>query len=265
MPTRHAITLKPLVYPVPPPAAIVERRDLVFPTDAGPLTLDVYSPANAAAATPAVIFVVGFSDVGARSVLGCAAKDMESFIGWARLTAAAGMTAITYANAGRPVDDLRTVLRYVTDNAAALNVDATRLALWACSGHGPTALAMLTRPPGVVLTCAALLYPYTMDLDGATDVAGASATFRFVNACAGQSVDDLSAQVPLFIARAGGDEMPGLNTALDRFTAAALVRNLPVAIANHPAGPHAFDLSDDSAMTRAIVRQTLGFLGAHLL
>ena len=50
-----------------------------------------------------------------------------------------------------------------------------------------------------------------------------------------------------------------------RFAAAALARNLPIAFANHAHGPHAFDLFDEGAMTRAMVRQTLAFLGAHLL
>ena len=264
MPTRHEITLKRLLFAAPPDAAVTTRRDLVYrTTDAGDLTLDLYAPAAADGPTPAIIFVVGYSDLGARSVLGCAAKDMASFIDWARLVAAAGMTAITYANAGQPVDDLRVLLRYVAQNAASLRIDASRLGLWACSGHVPTALAMLTQAD-VALTCAALAYGYAMDLDGATSVADASKIFRFADACAGKSIDDLPGTVPIFIARAGRDEMPGLNFALDRFTAAALARNLPVALANHPTGPHAFDLFDDSAMTRAIVRQTLAFLTAHL-
>src|SRR5262249_44769104 len=114
-------------------------------------------------------------------------------------------------------------------------------------------------------SCAAILYGYTLDLDGATHVAEAASTFRFRNACAGRTVDDLPADVPIFVVRAGRDELPGLNTALDRFIAAALAPNLPIALANHPAGVHAFDLYDDGPLANATIRQTLAFLRAHLL
>ena len=51
--------------------------------------------------------------------------------------------------------------------------------------------------------------------------------------------------VPLFVARAGRDEMPRLNETLDAFLTKAVARNLPITFANHPTGPHAFDLFDD--------------------
>jgi acetyl esterase/lipase len=140
----------------------------------------------------------------------------------------------------------------------------------------PTALSAVIRPASASaeasadrsderITCAALVYGYTMDLDGSTLVADASSTFRFRNACAGRTIDDLAADVPIFVVRAGRDEMPGLNEALDRFAGAALARNLPIALANHPAGVHAFDLYDDGPAARAAIRQTLAFLRAHLL
>jgi hypothetical protein len=65
------------------------------------------------------------------------------------------------------------------------------------------------------------------------------------------------------VARAGQDEFPHLNETLDRFLAHALARNLPITIVNHPTGPQAFDL-DDTATSREIVRQILGFLRFQL-
>jgi acetyl esterase/lipase len=60
------------------------------------------------------------------------------------------------------------------------------------------------------------------------------------------------------------DQFVGLNDALDRFAAKALAANLPVTIVNHPSGPHAFDIFDDSDASREIIRQMLAFMRFHL-
>ena len=51
----------------------------------------------------------------------------------------------------------------------------------------------------------------------------------------------------------------------DASYAQVLPANLPLTLVNHPTGPHAFDLFDDSAAARGIIRQMLAFLRAHLL
>jgi len=38
-----------------------------------------------------------------------------------------------------------------------------------------------------------------------------------------------------------------------------------VTLVNHPNGPHAFDLMDDSETSREVVRRVLGFLKFHLV
>jgi acetyl esterase/lipase len=127
--------------------------DLYYPTDSG----------NRRA--PAVILVTGFVDAGVRQMLGCLPKDMGSYISWAQLIAASGMVAITYANQ-EPATDVHTLLRYVRQHAAALNVDENRLALWACSGNAPNALSMLMEDERAYLKCVALCYPYMFDVSG---------------------------------------------------------------------------------------------------
>jgi acetyl esterase/lipase len=133
----------------------------------------------------------------------------------------------------------------------------------AFSGHVPNALSLLMRARQSV-ACAVLCYGYMLDLEGSTSVADAAAMFRFVNPCAGRSVADLPVDTPLFIARAGHDETPRLNEALDRFVTAALAHNLPITLANHAAGPHAFDIIQDSAASRQIITQILAFLRNNL-
>jgi dienelactone hydrolase len=109
-----------------------------------------------------------------------------------------------------------------------------------------------------------LCYGFTLDLDGATGVAEAAARFRFANPCAGRSLDDLPPGLPLFVARAGRDEFPGINAALDRFVAEALARNLPLELRNLPDAAHAFDILDASHASQQAVRRILAFLQAQL-
>lgn len=230
---RHEMTKRPVLYTVPGMEGVTVRRDVVYrTTDAGALTLDLYSPPGPKTAPrPAVVVVAGYPDPGFAAMLGCRFKEMESSVSWARLL------------------------------AASLGVDADRIGLWASSGNVPLALRALMRQP---LKCAALCYGLMLDLEGSTTIAEAAKTFGFANPNAGKAVEDLPRDVPLFIARAGRDENPGLNDALDRFIARALACNLPVTLANHPEGPHAFDLFHDSATTRGIVGQVLAFLRRHL-
>jgi acetyl esterase/lipase len=113
--------------------------------------------------------------------------------------------------------------------------------------------------------CAALCYGIMLDLDGFTDVAESARKWGFVNPSAGKSVNDLPKDMPLFIVRAGRDEMPHLNETIDRFLVKALICNLPITFANHPEAPHAFDVMHDSETSREIIRQILAFLRFHLL
>ncbi len=103
-----------------------------------------------------------------------------------------------------------------------------------------------------------------LDLDGSTSVAEAASVFRFVNPCAGRALEDLPVDVPLFVARAGRDEMPHLNDTIDRFLARALETNLPVTLVNHSTGPHAFDIVDDSDASRAVIRQIVAHMQFQL-
>ncbi len=78
---RHPITLKRTVYQIPGMADASTRRDIEYRmTDAGSLTLDVYRPHDSHSSAPlaAVVFVIGYSDVGGQAVPGCKIKDMEA-------------------------------------------------------------------------------------------------------------------------------------------------------------------------------------------
>lgn len=264
---RHELATKTIVYEIAGAETVTIRRDLPYGAGSGEQrTFDVYYPPAAAsgAKLPAVIFAIGYSDAGARARLGCAFKEMESFAAWARLVALSGAAAITYSTSDDPAGDLRDVIRHVQQESASLGVDTDRIGVWACSGHGPTAMSMLVRDAPMRAACAVLYYAYTLDLDEGSGVADAARSFNFRTPCAGRRADDLAIDVPTFVARAGLDQMPLLNTTLDRFIGEALARNVPLTVVNHATGSHAFDLMDDSAASRSVIRQTLAFITERL-
>jgi len=256
-PAASDLLTRRVQYDLPGVDAVEVRRDVAYTTPAdAELTMDVYFPPGRTASdtTPAVILVPGFPG---------AVKRIGSFVSWAELMAASGLVAITCATR-EPVADTEAVLAYVRKHAAPLGVDPGRMGLWACSGHVPNALSMLARPERGYLKCAALCYGYMLDLDGSTAVADASIQYGFANPCTRGTLEGLSRDTPLLVARAGRDESPGLNPALDSFVATAVRDNRPVTFVNHATGPHAFDVMDDSRATRDVISQILGFLKSHL-
>jgi hypothetical protein len=262
---RQQMSKKRVVYSIPGMDRVAVRRDEAYrSTDAGVLTMDLYYPpdSTAAAGAPAVIFVTGFSDVGAEQMIGSKFKDTGAFVSWAQLVAASGLVGITYAN--RMPEDVHEVLHYVQRNAAALGIDANRIGIWACSGHAPNALSVLMEHGRDRVACAVLAYPFTLDLDGSTRVADAAKQFHFAAPATGRSVHDLPRELPLLIVRAGRDQMPGLNDALDQFVTAALGCNIPVTVVNHASGLHGFDVFEDTTTSRDVIKLMLAFVQLHL-
>ena len=244
-------------YSLPGMDGVEVRRDVAYTTPAdAELTIDVYSPPGRLASngTPAVVLVTGFPG---------AVKRIGSFVSWAELMAASGLVAITCATK-EPAADMEAVLAYVREHGASLGINGERMGLWACSGHVPNALSLLAHPERGYLKCAALCYGFMLDLDGSTAVADAARQFGFSNPCSNRTFEELPRDTPLFVARAGRDEFPGLNGALDSFVAAAVRDNRPVTFVNHATGPHAFDVADDSPATRDVIRQVLVFMKSHL-
>src|SRR5205823_5602571 len=135
-------------------------------------------------------------------------------------------------------ENIHAVMKHLRANADALQLDPQRIGLWATSASGTVALSALMRDR--TLKCAALLCPWTMDLDGSTVVAENAKQYLFVDACAGKSVDDLPEDVPLLFVRAGREQFPGVNDTLDKVVGRAVARNLPVTVVNHATGSHSF-------------------------
>ena len=263
---QNDISKKKVVYQMPGMGGVTIRRDVEYrKIDSGALTMDIYYPPDLKSGerTPAVIIVTGYPDLGFESIVGCKFKEMGSSVSWGQLMAASGLVAIAYTNR-EPAADLHTLLDYVRQNSESLGIDETKIGIWSSSGNVPLALSVLTGEAREYLKCAVLCYGYMLDLDGATNVAEMSKAIGFVNPCEGRSVEDLPKHIPLFIARAGQDEIPHLNETLDRFLFKALTCNLPITFVNHATAPHSFDLLDDSEDTREIIKQILAFMKFHL-
>jgi len=254
-----------VVYSIPGVEAVTVRRDVPYrTTESGSLCFDAYYPPGAAADSPlpAVLFVHGYSDAGIPNVMGRIFKEMGHPVSWAQLIAASGVVAILYSNR-QPVDDLEAILQHLRDHAAGLGIDASRLGLFATSGHVPLALSLLMQAERREIRCAVLCCGYMLDLNGATSVADMQKKYPFANPCVGKSMDDVRRDAPMLVVRAGRDQF-GVNESLDSFISGALHRDLPLRLVNHAGAPHAFDLFDDSEATREIIREILRFMRFHL-
>lgn len=173
---------------------------------------------------PVVVILEGYPDAGFQKHVGCTFMEMEWTISMAQLIAGSGMQAVTHSNRD-PLPDARALLRQLTHDAG--------VGVWSTSGHGPVSIAAASDA-----ACAVLINPVV----GEAPPPG----------------------VPIFIARAGQDETPGLNLTLDAFVQKALADNRPITLVNHADAPHSFDLFLDGRETRRILQQGLDFLRGHL-
>lgn len=182
-----------------------------------------------------IVMVSGYPDEGFKRHTGYTFAETPHTLRWADRFRAAGLTPVTYSPTD-PVADLRALLDGISEPVL----------LFATSGHVPTALALLHRAAGAVF-----LYGYMLGADDAAK------QFRFANPLAGKTFDDLPWRVPVFIARAGKDRMPGLNATIDAYVSAGLPRCLPLTLVNVPDAPHAFDLAEAN---EAVNEQAVAFL-----
>lgn len=219
---------------------------------------DIHYPTSEQARLPVVILVTGYSDTGYLKVTGMRIKDTAQTRSWARLLAASGIAAITYASLD-PVQDVMKLHRFLTSRSAELGLDMTRLGILSLSGNVPNALHFWGEVETV--RCAALCYGFMRD--GADDpgVSEASSQFRFAMPADSKPVPAGSA---LLLVRAGQDQFAALNRSIDREVADALANNRELEFINYAAGVHAFDILDDSPRSRQIVRRILGYFSERL-
>ncbi len=199
---------------------------------AGSLVMDLTYPSGGDASKrwPAVVFVNG---------VGGKLNDWEIYKSWARLVAAHGLVGITAeSDPGKPAESVRTLFAYLGRESAALRIDSSRLAVWACSGNVSAALPLLMDGAAAGVRAAAILYG-----------TGNAATLR--------------KDLPVYWVLAGRDS-PSLIEGQRALWARAAREGAPWTMVNAPDLPHAFDAIEDTSHSRQIVRDIVEFLVATL-
>jgi dienelactone hydrolase len=237
---QQNLLAQPVVLKLPGMEKAEVRRDVVYKTEGDqPFKLDLYLPPDtpAGARLPVVVFINGVGDPPAASGVP-KVKEWGQYTSWPRLVAASGMAAVTYESRGQEADvDADDLLDYVRKNAAALKVDENRVSIWACSANVRTGLSAAMQPGRNYIRSAVFYYGF-------------------------MGLPAVRADVPIFVARAGYDNLQ-LNNTLDGYVRRALDAEAQVTLVNYADGQHAFDVRDDTERSREIVRQTLDFLKFH--
>ena len=260
---------KPVVYRLPAMDRVRVISNLKYTQADNPyLLMDVHVPPDVKLheRRPVVVLVHGGAGPEHR------AKDWGIFQSWCRLIAATGMIAATFTHRFSPpprsllaeaAADLGSAIDYIRANSGSLHADGDRIGVCAWSSGGALLSSLLSTRPAFVRCLVALFA--MLDLQQYAPPGDAAALQYLKGYSAIESLpEDASTMIPMLIARAGRDEVPMLNEALDRFTAKALAVNAPITVINHPLGMHGFDNQNDDERSREIIRSVIEFLGTHL-
>jgi acetyl esterase/lipase len=260
---------KPLVYQVEGMDRVRVRKDLVYKKDgAVELKMDISTPEKVepGETLPVVFFIHG----GVPRDVPVQPKDWGIYRSWGRLIAASGMAAVTFnqrvgypdPNLTQGAADLTDAIAFVRSRAANLGIDPERIALAAYSAGGPL-LAAPIREPKPYIRCLVAFYAFL-------DLRPSALHRKFLSEAQIRQFSPVVAlsesgnPPPIFVARAGKDQIPDLLPGLDRFVAEALARNAPLVFYNQPGGEHGFDNQEGDPRSRDIVREAVAFLKSNL-
>jgi acetyl esterase/lipase len=260
--------MPPVVYRLPEMDSVTVHANLKYTNVDNPhLLMDVYTPANLSKdeRLPIVVFIHGGAGAQYRP------KDWGLFQSWGRLIAAAGMVGITFTHRlGYPkpflsesAADLSKAIDYIRANADCWDADRERICLAAWSAGGSLLTTAMRERPSFV-RCLVAFYAFLHCQQSQTHIDNESpasvkafSPFTYVQYNA-------SSMVPMFVARAGQDEIPTMNDSIDRFIAKAIAANAPITFMNHPLGEHGFDNQNDDERSREIIQSAIAFMHVHL-
>jgi acetyl esterase/lipase len=260
--------MPPVVYRLPGMDTVTVHSNLKYSDVDNPfLLMDVYTPPGVSKGDlrPIVMMIHGAAGAQYKP------KDWGLFQSWGRLVAAAGMVAVTFTHRlGYPKPllveaalDVTTALNYIRSNAKDFKADPDRIALVAWSGGGPL-LSTAMREKPLFVRCLVALYAYLDIQRSPSHVENETPECLKAFSPISYLQGDASPMIPLFVGRAGQDEIPMMNDSIDRFLSAATAANAPVTYMNHPFGEHGFDNQNDDDRSREIIRAALAFLSTHL-
>jgi len=259
--------MMPIVYQVPGMDKVKVVQKLKYTkTDDPNVLLDLYLPSKTASGEkhPVVIFIHG----GAKTEY--MPKDWGIYTNWGRFVAASGLVGVTFTHRLQYPDkslevgaqDVRAAIDYVRANADKYNLDRDEICLVSYSAGGPM-LSLAMRGDMAFVRCLVGFYSF-MDVQQSdyrkTESPETLKAFSPITYLR----EDPSKVPPIFLARAGRDEVPTMNDSIDRFVTQALARNIALNFANHPQGVHSFDNQNNDERSREIIRAALDFIKAHL-
>jgi len=266
--SMRELVMMPVVYRVPGMDEVLVKTDLKYTDASDPnLLMDVYTPRGLAKSErrPAVLFIHG----GAGSAF--KPKDWGVYKSWGRLIAASRMIGVTFTHRlGYPkpllaeaASDVNAAINYIRANAETLNIDRDRLCLAAYSAGGPMLSLGMSDKTNYV-RCLVAFYAF-LDIQQ-SEPHRANETPEMVKKFSPIAYlnDDASRIPPIFVARAGLDEVPTMNYSIDRFIREAISKNASIIVANHPRGVHGFDNQTDDERSREIIRAAIDFMKVHL-
>ena len=258
--------MMPVVYNVPGMDKVRVVPNLRYTTTADPnVAMDFYLPPEPALYTrPAVIFIHG----GAKSEW--TPKDWGIYTSWGRLAAASGFAGITFTHRleypNKTLDagarDVVDAINYVRTNAGKYDIDKDRICLVAFSAGGPMlSLAMRSDTPYV--KCIVGFYAF-MDIRQ-SDYNKSVEPEKLKTFSPITYLEKAPRNLPpMFLARAGLDEVPTMNDSIDRFVNTAVSKNLALTFENHPSGVHGFDNQNNDDRSREIIQNAIAFMRSNL-
>lgn len=259
--------MMPVVYRVPGMDRVKVIQNLKYTkTDDPNILMDVYLPPDLGAAEkrPAVIFIHG----GAKTEY--TPKDWGIYTTWGRLIAASGFVGVTFthrleyptASLKNAAQDVTAAINYLRANADKYNVDKDRICLIAFSAGGPM-LSLAMHGDMLYVRCLVGFYAF-MDIQQSdyrkTETPETVKAFSPIT----YLQKDPSKIPPMFIGRAGRDEVPTMDDSIDRFVNEALAKNIALTLMNHPQGVHGFDNQNDDERSPEIIRSAIAFMQIHL-
>jgi len=259
--------MMPVVLKVPGMDKVKVVQNLKYAKSDDPnVLMDIYVPSDLSEneKRPAVIFLHG----GAKTDY--TPKDWRVYTSWGRLIAASGFVGVTfthrleYPNVSleKAAADVLDAVKYVRANGDKYHVDKDRVCLIAYSAGGPL-LTLGMRGEMPFVRCLVGFYAF-MDIQQSdyrkTEKPETIKSFSPIT----YLQTDASKIPPMFIARAGHDEVPTMLDSIDRFVSEALSKNTALTLVNHPQGVHGFDNQNDDERSREIIRTATEFVRLHL-
>jgi acetyl esterase/lipase len=258
---------RPLVYHVAGEDKVRVQKDRVYRSEPE-LKADIYEPLESVGArAPIVIFLHG----GVPPEVPLRPKDWGIYQGWGRLMGASGFVAVAFNHRlGFPnpmmaeaADDVEKLIGYVRGHAAEFGADPDRICLASYSAGGPL-LAPYLRQPRPFIRCLAAFYSIL-------DIRDSDHHRRFLKpdqldlfSPAKQLEEHAATAPPIFLMRAGRDQVPGLNAWMEKFLDVAIRKNAQITLMIHATGAHGFENTNDDARSREILKAAIEFMKTQL-